>query len=99
LAGVGTGMSIVFASLTYCNTAIINSVKAIFFCIISAWYAAGAGILTLYAISANENNVPAEEWRTAVWALLWGNLGLTVLMAAANDFIGKQKNIAIENNV
>lgn len=91
VAGIGGGASIIIALMIACHHALLTSFKALLLCVLSAWYAAGGGILTLHMEAANLRNLPQEYWRIVVSALVWANLGLTFLMSGINSFVKKEQ--------
>jgi hypothetical protein len=54
-----------------------------------AWWVAAAVTATVYGQRADDDGVPKEAARTAVWALAWVNLGLFVLSALLSGRTGK----------
>lgn len=93
VSAIGGSASVLIALVTICHGTFFTSVKAFFLCLMSAWYACGGGILTLYTLAANEGSVPQEVWRTVVIALLWSNLGLTLLAATLNSLTKKNERV------
>ncbi len=97
-AGVGIVLNIVVMSLTCHHVSIINSIKGLLLCIASGWYACASGILTLNALDANNQNIPGEDWRTAIYSLCWANVGLTLIMATIHSFWKQNKIVDKDQN-
>jgi hypothetical protein len=97
VSGIGGSACIHIALMIICHGSFFTSVKAFFLCLMSAWYACGGGILTLYTLAANEESVPQEVWRTVVIALLWSNLGLTLLAAILNSLTKKNEQVNLHH--
>jgi hypothetical protein len=90
-AGLGIGINIIIYVFQEIDHLITNSFKGLLITLLASLYAASAAVVTYASHNDDDLNMPQSEWKTAVWALIWVNLGLTLMMSAVSTAFSEKK--------
>jgi hypothetical protein len=89
--GVSTSFVILVSLLTVWNHKLVYATRAVCICLLSSWHSTIASLVTLISVDADDENVPGEKWRVAVWSLLWSAVGLSVIASFLNPLCVKKR--------
>jgi hypothetical protein len=90
-AGVGIGLCILVYVFQAIDILCFNAIKNILLCILASVYSGTGAILTKTSLNADKLGFPETQWRTAIWALFWVDLGLTLLMAGISNAFSERQ--------
>jgi hypothetical protein len=90
-AGLGIGINIIIYVFQEIDHLITNSFKGFLITLLASLYASSASVVTYASHNDSDFQLPEPEWKTAVWALLWVNLGLTLMMSAVSTAFSEKK--------
>lgn len=93
VAGVGMFVCLVVYVLQALDRSFLNSIKAVLLCLLSAWYAGTGGVITMNSLDGDKMGLPLQDYRTAVWALIWCDLGLTLIKAAVANYNSERSTV------
>jgi hypothetical protein len=97
-AGIGIGLCILVYIFQAIDRTFTNAFKSVLLCILSSVYAGAGAILTTTSLDGDTLGLPEKQWRTSIWALIWVDLGLTLLMAAVSTAFSEKKLLRNNNN-
>ena len=89
--GVSAAILLTINLLIFWNSRWVGLLRAVLLSLLASWHSTIASLFTLTSLDADDNHLPAKQWRTAVWALMWAALGLAIASAGTNALIQKPK--------
>lgn len=95
----GIGIYLLILILQIKSTVTTDVTRGVLITFLAVVYGITATVLTWKSQLANNIELPEEQWRTAIWALYWSDVLVTLIMSGVNNYYSHNNQMESESNI